>query len=255
MINAKRVQEFIDLARDRIGDERLRGITGAAAAKGAFIRKTLGQQVRAEDMAAALSAVFAARRPLRRRGPETGANAPSVLAPAAAALLYGGGPVTPRLDEFCAVAHGVFGPAAADVGTDLLHSTFPDRYWLWTRWIWNPVDGTGLVTLVGSGLPPSAEDSPGENYMKVGEELAHLRVVLEASGGAFGPMPFALDSYMAVVVALYAYMVASVRTTEEFAGILPRPAELAARLLGARRWLPAGVDDRNVPLTGEGGMR
>ena len=51
-------------------------------------------------------------------------------------------PVGQRLEEFAELIDGIGRDVPDDVGQDLgseiLHFTDPDRYWLWTRWMWNP---------------------------------------------------------------------------------------------------------------------
>lgn len=234
MIDAGRAREFLELAHDRVGVPALRALAEAAAAKSRHVRRLCREDGGDEALAEALGSVFRVRRALRHTGLAGAAGA--AAAEAVRRLLGDPGPAAGRIDGFCAETSGLLGGASADAAADLLHFSEPERYWLNAGWLWNPADGSGVLPLLGAPLR-RATPSPGEAYLRVGESLAYLRHVLGPAAEELGPDPFGLDVYLAVVYGLYSYMVASVRTTEEFAGILPRPAELAARLLGARRWL------------------
>jgi hypothetical protein len=45
---------------------------------------------------------------------------------------------------------------------ELLHFTYPDRYWLWTRWMWDPRTETGSLRLVTMEEFELSADSRGE---------------------------------------------------------------------------------------------
>lgn len=240
MIDAGRAREFLELAHDRMGVPTLRALAEAAAAKSRHVRRLWREDGGDGALAEVLASVFRARRALRHTGLRAGSGASA--AEAVRRLLGDPSPAAGRIDGFCAETSDLLGDASADVAADLLHFSEPERCWLYAGWLWNTADGSGVLPLVGAPLGRAAP-SPGEAYLRVGESLAYLRHVLGPAAEELGPDPFGLDVYLAVVYGLYSYMVASVRTTEEFAGILPRPAELAARLLGVRRWLGGAEND------------
>lgn len=266
MIDARRVREYLDLAREQVGLPAVRSLARAAGEKSRALRRLPGAGIGPAEAAAALELVFPAARTLRRRGQEAAA----ALAPAIRRLLQGGadaGAVGARLDRFCEEAGPVLGRAAADVAADLLHFVRPESCWLWARWVWDPWEGTGVLPVLGHAPAAGADTPAGETYLRVGEALANLQALLGPDLVQLGPQPFGLDAYLAVVFGLHAYLVASVRTTEEFASILPRPLEMAGRLLGVRRWLDEAVggeaeDEKaaaaaatTVSPAGEGGIR
>lgn len=257
MIDAQRVEEFLSLIHDRIGEDVLQHLAVGAAAKHRRLAGLLDEHPTDENAGEVLTHVFAARRPLRFKGVAdrilsgaewrsggagTGSSADgdgkrSGLAPVLGRLLNDGDPVERRLEDFARDWGETLGPSAMDVATDILHFLQPDRYWLWTRWIWDPAGESGLLPLLGA-LPPGCGDGGiRDNYLLTGEALAHLREILGERLAPLGPEPFGLDIFLATTYSLYSYLVTSVRTTEEFAGILPRPAEMAARLLGIGAWM------------------
>lgn len=244
MIDAGRLRDFLELAHDRMGAQVLRALAQAAAAKSRHVRLLLREGWRDGTPGDLLATVFRARRSLRRTSLREGAEPSAALGEAVRRLLGDPGPVAGRIDGFCAEASDLLGDASADVAADLLHFAEPEHYWLNAGWLWNPADGSGVLPMLGAPLGRAVPaPRPGEAYLRVGESLAYLRQVLGPAADELGPDPFGLDACLAAVHGLYSYMVASVRTTEEFAGILPRPAELAARLLGARRWLGEAGND------------
>lgn len=241
MLDARRVRAQAELVRERAGEGGLRALADAAAAKGRRLRGLLGAEVSAEAVAAALPHVFPAARALRRHRQRL---APA-LTPAVARLLREEGPGAERVAAFAASTRALLGEAAPEVAADLLHFTDPQGHWLYARWVWNPADGTGVLAVLGYAPPAGAPPEPAAAYRQVGAALAEVAALLEP--GAAPPGPHGLDAFLALAYAVHAHLVASVRTTDEFASILPPPLELATRLLGGPAARAA------VATTGEGG--
>ncbi len=231
MIDLARAQEFHRLAVERAGEGVLRQMAEALVAKSARYRAAFGEPGGCSGPAVlqALGDSFAGRRRARILAGDGG----EALAREVRRLLHGPGAVAERMNAFCRALGGELGGSvAAELGSEYLHYTFPERYWLWGRWVYAPEEQSGALVVLGAA-PGGGE--PGEVYMRVGEAVAHLARLAEQVGIAgAGPEPFVLDAYLALVYALYAYMVTGVRTTPEFAGILPPTGELARRLLGVR---------------------
>jgi len=154
-----------------------------------------------------------------------------------AELLYGQGPVEDRFSAFCeALAPACPREEFIDVGGEALHWVFPDRYWLWTRWMWNPRTQTGALRFVVPDWRALSAPSLGQVYRKVGEAVAYAEAARE-SLGLFSHVrrrrsPFLNDVHLAVVYTLYLFTTLRMRMTKEFTRVLPPPWELVRRLLG-----------------------
>lgn len=126
-----------------------------------------------------------------------------------------------RFDRFGRLLDG-HPEASFDLPGELLHFSDPSRYWLWTRWLWDPRTGTGALGLVTTGeLCPAA--SRGEEYLAAGRAIA----AIERPAG-----PLATDVFLACVYGVYLYTVLRMRMTKEFNQLVPRLPDLARRLLG-----------------------
>ncbi len=257
VIRADRAAELLTLARDYVGANEAARLARACEEKSARLRTLLGRSgVTPEALAEALRLVFAAGRARRRVGGAGWREAVAALALAVESLLdpAAGGCAARRIDLFAREAEAVLGEAAPAVGADLLRFCRPDLAWPWAPWVWDGAAGgvvghvraaptcpdlagdagaTGGGEAGGAGPPPG---NPGRVYAQAGRHLAYLRALWAESVPVDG---FALDAWLAAAFAAHAYLVTSVSATEELAGFLPGPAELAARLLGV--WSLAGA--------------
>ena len=142
--------------------------------------------------------MFATR---RRADQVIDAMGPRQLAAAIAGLLLNGEAVAKRIDCFDESVSGHAAQSALagsgfDLPSELLHFTEPDRYWLWTRWIWDPDTRTGALGLVTTdGLDLSAGASRGATYLTIGRAMAFVDETGKAAGfTTAGPGLFAENS-------------------------------------------------------------
>ncbi len=153
------------------------------------------------------------------------------------ALLYDPGPLEERFTAFCERFAPVCpGEEAIDLAGESLHFVFPHRWWLWTRWIWNPRTQTGALRFLVPDGQSLAAGTWGQVYLKVGEAVAYAEAARDALG-LFTHVqqrqsPFLNDVHLAVVYTLYMFTTLRMRMTREFTRLLPSPWELVRRLLG-----------------------
>jgi hypothetical protein len=120
-----------------------------------------------------------------------------------------------------------------DLGSELLHFTNPDEYWLWTRWIWDPQAGTGAMPLVTNEGIDLFGNTGGETYLKLGIATTFVKATGDAAGFSnFGEGPFGVDVFLVCVYAVYMYTTLRLRMTQEFNKVVPQLPELTRRLLG-----------------------
>ncbi len=126
-----------------------------------------------------------------------------------------------------------FPSAQMELPFELLHNLYPDRYWPWSKWIWNPDSNTGALRLLVSEECELFGRDDFETYELVCAASDFLFHTLAAAGlGVDIASPFSFDIFVAGVYATYMSTVLEMRMTKEFNQIVPSAVELAARLLG-----------------------
>jgi len=155
-------------------------------------------------------------------------------------LLYGQEPAPTRLADF----HGAIGAIGRDLptqtgfdlGSSLLHFTDPDRYWLWTQWMWDPENLTGALPLIVTEEVDLIADDIAESYRRIGVAMAFINEVGEAAGfQERGHGMLDTDVFLACVYAIYLYTTLRMRMTQEFNQVVPDLDDLLRRLLGVHR--------------------
>ena len=120
--------------------------------------------------------------------------------------------------------------------SELLHFSKPERYWLWTNWIWDPDNNTGALPLVIQEEVDLLGETEGETYLRVGEAMAYVHQVGNERGySRVGHGTYGIDVFLACVYAVYMYTVFRVKLSDEFNRILPELPELTRRVLGVQK--------------------
>ena len=152
---------------------------------------------------------------------------------AVGALLHRTEPLAERFDTFCEHLEPLDLSIRCDLAGECLHYWDFERYWLWTRWVWDPPRRTGALPLVTIQEYDLHAETPGLTYLKVGEAMAFVNSVGEAAGFQRGGRGLlGTDVYLACVYAVYLYTVTRMRMTKEFTRVIPQFPELTRRLLG-----------------------
>jgi hypothetical protein len=148
-------------------------------------------------------------------------------------LLHGTEDLSDRFTVFVNSFSGFDEPIKISLAAELLHFTYPDRYWLWSPWIWEESKGGGALPLVMQAEAHISGDTHGAKYESIGKALrvvdamGHLRGYSGTGKGMFGT-----DIFMACVYAVYMYTVFRMRLSQEFNRILPELPEMTQRVLG-----------------------
>ena len=152
------------------------------------------------------------------------------------ALLHGSAPLTGRIDRFDGALDSLEPTVRRDILGEVLHFSAPDRYWLWTRWMWDPALLTGALPLVTMQDFDLHGSSAGEVYLKVGTAVAFVNETGRAVGFTrYGSEAFGIDVYLACVYGIYLYTITRLRMTQEFNKVIPPLPQLVRRLLGVHR--------------------
>lgn len=233
VIDTPSAQEFHREILDRISAAELAVIGADLDRKSRALRELLAPGAAGLDRATlrqALGWIFAARRHADEILDTVG---PQRLAAAIDGLLDHSEEPAARFDRFDALLAGLPGPGF-DLPGELLHFTFPDRYWLWTRWLWDPDTKTGALRLVTTDdIDLTDGATRGGVYLTVGRATAFVSETGQAAGfTTAGPGLLGTDVFLAAVYGIYMYTVLQMRMTREFTRLVPPLPGLIRRLLG-----------------------
>ncbi len=234
-------REFTERALERVSREELGDIAQLLERKVAAFRSILSEEAiwsMTEDQAVGLlRSVFATR---RKTGTILDVLTLDGFIDSCAKLLYGAADVGDRLAGFCDVIDGIGRDVPTQVGFDLgsslLHFTDPEKYWLWTQWMWDPDHLTGSLPLIVTEEVDLVTDDVAESYRRIGIATAFINDVGEAAGfREKGHGNLDTDVFLASVYAIYMYTTLRMRMTQEFNQVVPQLGELLRRLLGVHR--------------------
>ncbi len=262
-VDTTAAQEFMQATLEKIDHDELNAIERELQEKGrrfqAMIQPDVLPTLTEEQLHLLLRTVFATRRRAKEILTEIG---PEELKKHIHHLLHSSDKVEVRFENFVDTMTGFFddirvlrprkssdsrarqsAEASAltenvfcDLGSELLHFTNPNEYWLWTRWIWDPKAGTGAMPLVTMEEVDLHGRTVGETYLRLGLATAFIKATGEAAGFSnFGSGPYSVDVFLACVYVVYMYTTLRIRMTQEFNKIIPQMPELTRRILGVWR--------------------
>ena len=237
VVDTQSAEEFMRETLENVSRDELTSVAALLDAKSAGFAALLGspgqpRTLDRADLRRILRSIFGTRRKADAILDDVG---PDRLGAAIDDLIHGPGLVTDRFAAFDAVLADHPEPGF-DLPSELLHFTVPDRWWLWTRWMWDPRAGTGALPLVTvEDFDWDAPNRP-EGYLRVGEAMAFVNQTGKAVGFTdLGSGVFGADVFLACVYSVYMYTVLRLRMTQEFNRIVPELPDLVRRLLGVYR--------------------
>lgn len=236
VVDTPSAEEFMRETLARVPVEVLEAIGLALEQKAQGFGALLGAGRAAEpgrdDLRRLLRSVFSTRRRADRIIDALGHER---LAAGIDELLHAPGNLPDRIHRFDELLAD-FPEPGFDLPSELLHFTYPDRYWLWTRWMWDPRSETGALPLVTMEEFDFGAPTRGETYFKVGEAIAFVNETGKAAGfTTIGRGLYGIDVFLACVYAIYMYTVLRLRMTQEFNKVVPELPDLVRRLLGVHR--------------------
>lgn len=231
VVDTPAAKDFMAEIVSRLDRWDLTAMTEKLDAKSKRMAELLSQQRAAEASGEDLRLVLRSFFPSRRKADAIlEAVGPEPLAAAIDGLLWSEATLDERIDRFERVL-SEFPDVTVDLPWELLHVVRPDRYWLWTRWMWNPRTETGSLRLVTVDEVDLTADSRVGTYSQVGRALAMVHETARAVDFV-DEGPFGVDVYLACVYGIYMYTVLRMRMSQEFNRIVPELPSLARRLLG-----------------------
>jgi len=134
---------------------------------------------------------------------------------------------------------------ALELATGLLHNVSPKECWLWTRWLWDPTTGTGILPLLAGSSHNLLAANLADGYARVGVVTAMSIKFGEGTGLWTDELMiderrarFANSAFLACAYSVYMYGSTSWRLSRDFNELLPSLPNMARRLLG----LPKVID-------------
>lgn len=154
-------------------------------------------------------------------------------------LLHGEAPPSVRVAAFVEKLDALDTRLALEFATGLLHNTSPSETWLWTRWLWDPTTGTGILPLLAGSVHNLVAENLADGYARVGSVTA-MSMKFGEGTDLFTPdlmederrAPFANSAFLACAYGVYMYGTTSWRLSRDFNELLPSLPNMARRLLG-----------------------
>lgn len=141
-----------------------------------------------------------------------------------------------RLEQFCSAVKGMNEPKMVALASELLHFSNPERYWLWSSWIWDPKTDAGALPLVLQKDINLHGDTLADTYGKVGRAMSMVNEAGHSEGfSRLGRGMFGTDIFLACVYSVYMNTVFRMKLSEEFNRILPELPEFTRRILGIHK--------------------
>jgi hypothetical protein len=167
-------------------------------------------------------------------------------------LLHGDAPTPVRVAMFVEKLNALDTRLALELATGLLHNTSPKDNWLWTRWLWDPTTGTGILPLLAGSVHNLVATNLADGYARVGSVTA-MSMKFGEGTDLFSPelvndakrAPFANSAFLACAYAVYMYGSTSWRLSRDFNELLPSLPNMARRLLGLPKTGSATHPQRN----------
>lgn len=170
-------------------------------------------------------------------------------------LLNGEAPAPVRVAAFVERLNALDTRLALELATGLLHNISPGENWLWTRWLWDPTTGTGILPLLAGSTHNLLATNLADGYARVGSVTAMSLKFAEGTD-LLSPQlindprraPFASSAFLACAYAVYMYGTTSWRLSRDFNELLPSLPNMARKLLGLPRTGSAShlTDEQNT---------
>jgi len=159
------------------------------------------------------------------------------------AELFNGETPTPlRVATFVEKLNALDTRLVLELASGLLHNISPKDNWLWTRWLWDPTTGTGILPLLAGSTHNLLADNLADGYARVGVVTAMSMKFAEGTGLFSEELmsdderaQFANSAFLACAYGVYLYGTTSWRLSREFNNLMPSLPNMARKLLGLKK--------------------
>ena len=154
-------------------------------------------------------------------------------------LLNGDAPTPVRVAAFVEKLNALDTRLTLELASGLLHNISPKDNWLWTRWLWDPTTGSGILPLLAGSSHNLLATNLADGYARVGAVTAMSMKFGEGTGLWTDELmsnekraQFANSAFLACAYGVYMYGSTSWRLSRDFNELLPSLPNMARRLLG-----------------------
>jgi len=165
-------------------------------------------------------------------------------------LLHGESPTPLRVAKFVETLSTLDTRLALELASGLLHNTSPKDHWLWTRWLWDPTTGTGILPLLAGSTHNLLSENLADGYARVGAVSAMSTKFGEGTGLWSDELianekraEFSNSAFLACAYNVYLYGTTSWRLSREFNNLLPSLPNMARKLLGLKK-----IKEEDTPM-------
>ena len=151
-------------------------------------------------------------------------------------------PTPLRIAKFVEKVNALDTRLALELATGLLYNISPTNHWLWTRWLWDPTTGTGILPLLAGSTHNLLADNLADSFVRVGAVTAMSVKFGEGTGLWSDELisnekraPFANSAFLACAYSVYLYGTTTWRLNKEFNNLLPSLPNMARKLLGLKK--------------------
>jgi hypothetical protein len=157
-------------------------------------------------------------------------------------LLNEEAPIPVRVAKFVEKLNALDTRLALELATGLLHNISPTDNWLWTRWLWDPTTGTGILPLLAGSTHNLQAENLADGYARVGAVSAMSLKFGEGTDLWTDELmaneeraKFANTAFLACSYSVYMYGTTSWRLSAEFNNLLPSLPNMSRKLLGLKK--------------------
>jgi len=151
-------------------------------------------------------------------------------------------PTPLRISKFVEKVSALDTRLALELASGLLFNISPTNHWLWTRWLWDPTTGTGILPLLAGSTHNLLAENIADGYIRVGAVTAMSVKFGEGTGLWTDDLmlnaqraPFANSAFLACAYSVYLYGTTTWRLNKEFNNLLPSLPNMARKLLGLKK--------------------
>jgi len=232
IIDTETAKEFMTETLEKVDASQLVEISHDLHEKSRAIKGLIDSGLTPDSLQQLFGLIFSTRRKAKKIVEATDQN---LLIHEINVLVSESGSVKDRFERFYNALEGLDDHVRHDLTGEILHFSNPDKYWLWSHWMWNPKTETGALSLVTVDDFKLDGDSVGETYMNIGRAIAFVHEVGDAAGfQTIHKSLFGTDVYLACVYVVYAYTVLRMRMTQEFNKVMPQQIKFVRRILGVK---------------------
>jgi hypothetical protein len=157
-------------------------------------------------------------------------------------LLNGEDPTPVRVAKLVQKLDALDTRLALELASGLLYNMSPKDNWLWTRWLWDPTTGTGILPLLAGSTHNLLAENLADGYSRVGLVTAMSIKFAEGTGLWTDELmvnekraQFANSAFLACAYNVYLFGTTSWRLSREFNNLLPSLPNMARKLLGLKK--------------------